>query len=134
MTDRIMIDAKYPLYEMAKVFYINRQLKPKQESVLSLWVYTNEGESVPHLHVRRTGEKDACIKFYKAEYFIHGDNTGTLTTDECEWLDDMLKLKMSSGRTFWEYAIDSWNTANAKRDKTEIPYNLKQPDYTKLNK
>ena len=34
-------------------------------------------------------------------------------------------------RTFWEIAIDEWNRNN---DRRPLPLDLKQPDYSNLNK
>lgn len=132
MSERIQIEAHCPIEEMAKIFNMNKELKPRQKSERELWVYTNEGEGEPHMHIRRTGKSDVCVKFYSAEYFLHGSKTDKLNSSEKEWLNDMLKLKLSSKLTYWEFAINAWNAANVIHEDKLIPEDLKQPDYTKL--
>lgn len=137
MIDRIQIDAHCPIEEMARICFVNKELKPRQEdSELSLWIYSREGENIPHMHVRRKGapkkEPEVCIRFYEATYFAHGSKIGKLKKEECEWVDSMLRQKFSSKLTYWELAISEWNATNVIHDDKLLPEDLKQPDYTKL--
>lgn len=118
------------LEEMARIGFINKENKPRQESGLEVFVYTNDGGSIPHFHIKIQGEQDACVRFDSAKYFSHGSKTSKISSKSAKQLDSMLRSVRRGDETYWEFAIDMWNTNNSKM---EIPYDLIQPDYTKLN-
>lgn len=135
MTDRVQIDAHCPVEEMSKIGYLNKELDPEQEGPISVWIYSREGAYIPHLHIKRKGVKnDVCVKFTESEYFIHGNKTGTLSGNECKWLDSILREIAYEDTTYWKHAIAVWNLTNAGKRENRLPMDLKQPDYTKLNK
>ena len=46
----------------------------------------------------------------------------------------MMREKISSDMTYYKFSIITWNATNVPDENKWIPDNLKQPDYTKLNK
>ena len=108
----------------------------KTKKLMEVYVHSNEGENVPHFHVRdysrsNVHELDICIKFEKAEYFSHGAHQGTLKTKETKELDRMLRTYSDKyGETYWQRAVRVWN-AHSSGDP--LPTDIEQPDYSLLN-
>lgn len=120
------------LDEMARVGYVNKNLNPKEKSNIQIVIYTDDGGKIPHFHVKVQGSSDACIRFKSAEYFCHGKHDGVVSTVTAKQIDSLLRMKYKNTEmTYWQYAVNLWNDNNSDE---EIPEDLVQPDYTKLNK
>ena len=116
---------------MARIGFVPVNTKKTVE----VYVHTDDEGRVPHFHVRKYGRNnqfdwEACVMYTSAEYFAHGHYTDRIPTKGCKQLDAMLRETSKSGRTYWETAVDAWNLNNSEED---LPYDLEQPDYTKLN-
>ena len=111
----------------------------KLPNKIEIFVNTDDGWNIPHFHVWkktscRNHEWETCIKFDSPEYFLHGKYSDKISTKIAKEIDFALRsvdLSDRFKRTFWEIAIDEWNRNNSSKD---LPLELEQPDYTKLNK
>ena len=107
------------------------------ENSIEVYVHTNDAGNVPHFHVRKYSKGnlfswETCIKYESAEYFLHGKHKDKLSSSKiAKELNNMLSTlnPKDPGRTYWQTAIVAWNNNNSG---TELPFDLKQPDYTKL--
>lgn len=121
------------LLEMARIGFIPVNSKKSIE----VYVNTDDSGKIPHFHVRKYGKNhnfdwETCIRYDKAEYFMHGKYEGKLPKGINKELDKMLRTvdnRDRNKRTYWQKAIDDWNDNNSD---IELPLNLEQPDYTKL--
>lgn len=116
---------------ISKIGFLNKETDPKAKSNLELWIYSNDPGQIPHMHVHIEGERDACIRFDSAEYFVHGFNDNKVSSKVAGWIDSLLRKPYKYGIDYWQHAKDLWNENNSD---VEIPEDMEQPDYTKLNK
>lgn len=109
------------------------------EKSIEVYVNTDDGGQIPHFHVRKYGsghkfEWETCIRYDKADYFLHGKYTDKLPTKKiAKQLDQALRQvnkKSRNQNTYWEKCIDEWNDNNSS---VELDLDLVQPDYTKLS-
>lgn len=127
---KILSYAREDILGMSRIGYLNKEGNPKQKSKFELYIYTDDAGKIPHMHIHIDGEHDACIMFDKAEYFIYGKNNNTVDINTAKMIDKLLRQPFNSKITYWEYAIPMWNGNNSTM---ELPEDLEQPDYTKLN-
>lgn len=121
------------LNEMARVGWI----PVKSIGSIEVYVHTNDSGNVPHFHIRKYGksnnfEWETCIEYNSAKYFLHGKYKDKLPNSSIsKELDKMLRTNnpKDPGRTYWQSAIVAWNSNNFG---IELPFDLQQPDYTKL--
>lgn len=103
---------------------------------IEVYVRTDDGGKIPHFHIRKYGDNntfdwETCVKYTSAEYFKHGNYKDNLPSGFGKKLNTMLKQNnpKDPGRTYWQSAIIAWNNNNSD---VEIPFDLEQPDYSKL--
>ena len=121
------------LTEMARVGWI----PVGSENSVEVYVRTDDGGMTPHFHVRKYSgsnrpEWETCIKYESADYFLHGKYRDRFpNTKLAKGLDKLFRTlnKDDPGRTYWQTAIIAWNLNNSTR---KLPFDLEQPDYTKL--
>ena len=105
-----------------------------------VYVVTDDSGKIPHVHIRRTMEKEkvseVCVRLDIPGYFHHGQSTAVLNASESEAFDAFMNAKPEIGRydTNYELAVDMWNLNNA--DSAFSPRlqngNAVIPDYTLL--
>ena len=65
------------------------------KDVTMVIVHMNEGDNIPHFHIKRNGKHDCCIMFNENRYFNHGANNSLLTAKEAKelnnWLHNLIK-------------------------------------------
>lgn len=105
---------------------------------IEVYVHTDDPGKVPHFHVRKYAgsgnfEWETCIRFDSPDYFLHGIYKDKLPSKKiAKQIDSMLRStnRLSrNGSTYWETAVDAWNLNNSD---VELPFDLEQPDYSKL--
>lgn len=119
-------------YSSAIEEYIGSFSKTKNKKDISVHVYEDEGDHVPHMHLIKEGEPDCCIRIDKAEYFSHGRHSNTINSKTLKRFITFMKRKnIKFGQSNYKFAIYSWNKYN-KHDQLDI--NMEMPDYSRLNK
>ena len=121
------------MYGMSRIGWIPEGTSKSIE----VYIHTDDAGKIPHFHVRKYSsngnfEWETCIKFESAEYFLHGKYKDKLPKSISRQLDAMFRMKNSKrGRmeTYWETAVNAWNDNNSD---VELPFDLEQPDYSKL--
>lgn len=120
------------LLEMARIGWV----PPTSQKSVEVYVMTDDGGKIPHFHVRKYGDNhsfdwETCIKFESAEYFKHGRYSDVLPKGYGKKIDDMLRKNnpKDPGRTYWQTAVIAWNSNNSDEN---LPFDTKQPDYSKL--
>lgn len=116
---------------MARIGFLNKQGNPESRSEFELYVNTDDGGNIPHMHVHIKDEHDACIRYDCAEYFSHGKNNNKVSSEVAKMIDILLRKQYTSKMTYWDYAVASWNINNSSKKLSD---DLDQPDYTQLNK
>lgn len=122
------------IYGMARIGWVPYG----SEKTVEVYVNTDDAGQIPHFHVRKYGRRhrfdwEVCVVYESCNYFTHGRYRGTIPDRNIiKQLDTMLRQQnpIRPGRTFWQTAIEDWNANNSER---MLPYNLVQPDYTKLS-
>lgn len=117
---------------MARIGWI----PPGNEKGIEVYVHTNDAGKIPHFHVRKYGknnqfEWETCIRYDRADYFLHGRYKDILPRGIGAELDKMFRKKNPKRRgiTYWESAVDDWNNNNSD---IELPMDIEQPDYRNL--
>ena len=105
-----------------------------------VYVVTDDSGKIPHVHIRRTMEKEkvseVCVRLDSPGYFHHGQSTAVLNAPESEAFTAFMNAKPEIGKydTNYELAVDMWNLNNA--DSAFSPRlqngNAVIPDYTLL--
>ena len=117
---------------MSRIGFLNKQGNPESRSEFELYVNTDDGGNIPHMHVHIKDEHDACIRYDCAEYFNHGKNNNKVSSEVAKMIDTLLRRRSDEDdMTYWQIAIMSWNINNSSR---KLSKNMEQPDYTQLNK
>lgn len=98
-----------------------------QLKAMRVFVYTREGENIPHFHIIRKGVKDCCLKIKECDWFIHGKNNNKITKKELELLHEWL---IKDDKKYWKKIISEWN--KGKDEKMKIPNDTDIPEYSKL--
>ena len=119
--------------EMARIGWI----PVGSEKSIEVYVRTNDPGKIPHFHVRKYNKNgpadwDVPVKYEEPSYFFHGKyKTGFQSKKIIKDLDEMLRQDnpRDPGRTYWQTAIVAWNNNNSD---VELPFDLKQPEYTVL--
>lgn len=99
---------------------ISLQKNPiKIKNILSIIVHSNEGDDIPHFHIKRDGVHDCCIMLNHNQYFSHSANNSILSGKEEKELDEWLRLpnKTKLGKSNFRVLCDMWNDAIANRKK-----------------
>lgn len=104
------------IFELLNEGSINLNRNPLGiKDVSMIIVHNNEGDNIPHFHIKRNGKHDCCIMFNENRYFNHGVNNGTLTSKEMKELDKWLR-KVNFGdklnQTNFQILCDFWNDAS----------------------
>lgn len=116
---------------MSRVGYIRDQ---KYE----VYVNTNDGESIPHFHLRDAKDWNkfhTCIKIESAEYFNHGEKTDTLNhklkADLQKFMESDVTISKYKGKFYnnWELVCFLWDMNNSD---VMIKDDTIQPDYRSL--
>lgn len=104
------------LFEMLNEGSINLNKNPLKIKDLSMViVHSNEGDNIPHFHIKRNGKHDCCIMFNEDRYFNHGVNNSTLTSKEVKELDNWLRKPNANNKfnlTNFQVLCDLWNDAS----------------------
>ena len=127
------LNDKMFIVEMAEICHIGD---------LIMYIRSNDDGNTPHFHVYRKGDRkntEVCIMFEEPKYFAHGIyKLHRIDSKTVKELDSKLRTvnPKSFGNprgemTYWEQAVSQWNMSTSKKS---IPWDLEQPDYTKLNK
>lgn len=98
----------------------------KIKGVTMVIVHPNEGDNIPHFHIKREREHDCCIMLNENKFFNHGNNDSTLNSREMRELDSWLRKINSSRyqRTNFQVLCDAWNESEAKtRANTDRDFN-----------
>lgn len=112
-------------------------IPPEGRNGIEVYVHTDNASGVPHFHVRKNGkgnqfEWETCIRYNSAEYFLHGRYKDKLPDKQtAKALDSMFRQKNPKRRgiTYWESAVDDWNSNNSIED---LSLEIVQPDYSLL--
>lgn len=107
-----------------KVNDIERRNLIGSYSNTSIFVYSIEGENIPHFHIKIKGERtDVCIKILTNDYFIHGKHKGVLNKSSLKKLVNFFNEKHNNEETNWQYLISVWNKHSQKKisKETHIP-------------
>lgn len=114
------------LFELLNEGSINLNKNPlKIKGVTMVIVHSNEGDNIPHFHIKRNGEHECCIMFNEDRYFNHGNNDSLLSKKEAKELDSWLRKTNSvyTNMTNFQTLCDMWNkarpvlvTADSNRD------------------
>jgi hypothetical protein len=122
----------HDIYGMARIGWI----PPGDAKGIEVYVHTDDAGKIPHFHVRKYGkngnfEWETCIRYDKADYFMHGRYKDKLPRGVGAKLDKMLRKKNPKRRgiTYWESAVDDWNNNNSD---VELSPDIVQPDYSAL--
>ena len=106
-----------------------------------IYVFTNEGESIPHFHVRSKDKKlngdyklDAAICINYNKYFSHGNHKDTLTNAQQKQLnkklDEVIDKDSDDKTTYWKKIQDIYYKAkpNSKEKRADT-----QPNYDNID-
>ena len=105
---------------------------------IEVYVHTDDPGKIPHFHVRKYGQNnkfewETCIRYDKADYFLHGQYSDKLpdkkTARELDYMLRQINKKSRNHSTFWQDCVDEWNRNNSD---VELDLNIIQPDYTQL--
>ena len=126
------LEESQELHEMARVCF----LPPSSVKGVEVYVNTDDAGNVPHFHIRkRSGENkyewESCVMYTEPSYFNHEKHHVKLPGDYPRILNKVLKQKNKKipTETYWQTAINMWNINNSSMD---LPFDLKQPDYSRL--
>ena len=89
---------------------------------MKIYVYSNEGENIPHFHISKIDKTDCCLKILKPEWFIHGKNNGTISKKELKLLYEWLN---KDNRFYWKEIINEWN----KQRNNKVDCEIEVPKY-----
>lgn len=103
------------LSELLNEGSINLNKNPlKIKDINMVIVHTNEGDYIPHFHIKRTGKHDCCIMLNENRFFNHGVNDGILTSKEMKELDSWLRKINNVGKyTNFQTLCNMWNETNS---------------------
>jgi hypothetical protein len=106
---------------------IGRIRKDKGSDTITLEVYSEENQPIPHFHFYHgkgkidKGKKKliggGCIMITEPRYFSHSTHTDTLNSDEIDILTHILDIKFTLGNTtdnIWNLIVEEWNYRNDK--------------------
>ena len=105
------------IFELLNEGSINLHKNPLNIKGISMViVHTNEGDNIPHFHIKRDNENDCCIMLNDDKYFNHGSNDSLLNKKEARELNNWLhKLNSAkSGETNFQVLGIMWNSNNLK--------------------
>ena len=102
------------LSELLNEGSINLNANPLNiKGVTMVIVHTNEGNNIPHFHIKRSGKHDCCIMLNENRFFNHGNNDSVLNKKEMKELDRWLReINITRNRTNFESLCDMWNESN----------------------
>lgn len=106
------------LFELLNEGSINLNKNPiKIKGVTMIIVHSNEGDNIPHFHIKRDNCNDCCIMFNENRYFNHGNNDSLLSAKEARELNSWLhKLNYKdNSKTNFQVLGDMWNGAGGVR-------------------
>ena len=117
ITDRVkIIQLMNPIEIRRKIGELNK---------MNIWVYTREGDNIPHFHIKKEGLPDACLKILECDWFSHGKNSEILYKKDlkklCNWLS-------KDNYLHWKDIIIDWN----KHTNNKININIKMPNYLNI--
>lgn len=109
-----------PLLEMARVGFVDGSLE--------VYVKTNDGGNIPHVHIRDTNTKgrlfETCVQLETNTYFLHGHIQQTLTRKQCRdfnaFMHEEINTRTFNG-TMYEFAVFMWNCNNSNTN-IEVQY------------
>ena len=102
------------LFELLNEGSINLNKNPLKIKDLSMViVHSNEGDNIPHFHIKRSGKHDCCIMLNEDRYFNHGNNDSVLNSKETKELDKWLrKINTARHMSNFQSLCDIWNESN----------------------
>ena len=92
---------------------------------MSIWVFTREGEYIPHFHIKIGGLPYACLQINEAKWFSHGDYCKILYKKH---LKELYNWLCENNYKYWKEIIIEWN----KHANNKIDINLKIPNYLNI--
>lgn len=104
---------------------LEQRRKIGEISNMKIYVYDNEGQNIPHFHIRINDLPDACLKILEAKWFDHGKNTGVLYRKQ---LKELYNWLCENNYKYWKEIIIEWN----KHANNKIDINLKIPNYLNI--
>ena len=126
----IMLEINFDaLNESSPILTANFQ---KKIGNCNIFVYSNEGDYVPHFHVvSKSTNFDCCIQINRAKYFKHGKHKDIFINNSQKKLlnEKLQEINKKTGNSYWLDIQELYYFANlnCKEPKVSI-----QPDYTKL--
>lgn len=120
------------VFELLNEGSINLRKNPLNiKSISMVIVHTNEGDNVPHFHIKRDGKHDCCIMLNEDKYFNHGSNDSLLSTKEAKELNNWLHKSNSekSNETNFQVLGKMWNATTNVKFPVDIDRNF---DYANI--
>lgn len=103
------------VFELLNEGSINLNSNPLNiKGVTMVIVHPNEGDNIPHFHIKREREHDCCIMLNENKFFNHGNNDSVLNKKEMKELDKWLRKqnKVYTTKTNFQTLCDIWNEAS----------------------
>jgi len=104
---------------------LERRRKIGEISSMKIYVYDNEGQNIPHFHIRINDLPDTCLKILEAKWFDHGKNTGFLYRKQ---LKELYNWLCKNSYKHWKEIIIEWN----KHANNKIDINFQIPNYLNI--
>ena len=103
------------VFELLNEGSINLNSNPLNiKGVTMVIVHPNEGDNIPHFHIKREREHDCCIMLNENKFFNHGNNDSVLNKKEMKEFDKWLRKqnKVYTTKTNFQTLCDICNEAS----------------------
>lgn len=112
-------------------YNINIKNKGENKGPVSIDVYSNEGDNIPHFHITSKNFKngDCCVKLSVADFFKHSNHKTILSKAQMKQIDKWLRERNKDNPNITNYkaCCISWN--KNKSNNIKINEDNPQPNY-----